>query len=692
MNRVGRRFSVRIDLARYFVFALTLCGLPAWAAQTDIHGPTGSAAFGSIVYALPNGNFVVIDPQFSSGSAAQIGAVYLYASDGTLISTLTGSTANDQIGLTGAVLVGSSNFVVLSQQWSGGVGAATWVNGTTGLTGVVSSLNSLVGSHATDAVGTSVKRLSNGNYVVVTSNWSDDTHAALGAVTWGDGNSGVTGAVSSLNSLVGAAANDRVGEYSITPLANGDYVVQSPHWNSGAGAATWGSGSGGTTGAVSISNSLVGIAVTDLVGTRITALTNGGYVVAVPAWSSNLGAVTWSASGGVTGSVSGANSLIGTTAGDEVGFDAVTVLSNGNYVVGSNLWNNGTASTHFGAATWADGTHATTDNVATANSLYGTTNNDHVGTRVVALSNGSYVVASPSWSNGGNASIGAITMAPGNASSSGAISSSNSLIGTTTNDSIGSDGITALTNGNYVVASTQWSGGAAQGGAATWLDGTAPTTGTVAQANSLYGTHASDSVANAVIALANGNYVVQSFSWNNTAGAVTWGSGTAGVAGPVSTTNSLVGGTDFDTVGAHVVALSNGNYVVVSENWNGPAGVVGAVTWADGRTGTAGSVSASNSLVGTLANDLVGNGGVTAYADGNYVIWSFSWNNGTGAVTLANGKFRLKGAIQPWNSVYGTASSFDYDTTNQRLIVGQADKNIVSLFTMDQVFAGDFDP
>ena len=116
-----------------------------------------------------------------------------------------------------------------------------------------------------------------------------------------------------------------------------------------------------------------------------------------------------------------------------------------------------------------------------------------------------------------------------------------------------------------------------------------------------------------MLALSNGNYVVGSPNWTNgaaaSAGAVTWGSGTAGVSGPVSAANSLVGSTANDLVGGGndggVTALSNGNYVVSSPNWtNGAAANVGAVTWGSGTAGVSGPVSATNSLVGSTANDL----------------------------------------------------------------------------------------
>src|SRR5450631_516498 len=128
------------------ISALAL-SLPVPAAQVDIQGPLGSVAFGTSVTALSNGNFVVTDP---NGPVSAIGAVYLYSPSGTLISTLTGSSTNDHIGSGGVVVVVGGNFVVQSPQWNNvgaaGAGAVTWVNGSTGLSGVISTSNSLVGT------------------------------------------------------------------------------------------------------------------------------------------------------------------------------------------------------------------------------------------------------------------------------------------------------------------------------------------------------------------------------------------------------------------------------------------------------------------------------------------------------------------------------------------------------------------
>ena len=119
-----------------------------------------------------NGNIVVTDPGYDAGGVADVGAVYLYnGATGALISKLTGSTAGDQVGSGGVTVLPNGNYVVRSPDWDNGAaanaGAVTWGSGTTGVTGAVSAANSLVGSTADDQVGyDDVIVLTNGNYVV----------------------------------------------------------------------------------------------------------------------------------------------------------------------------------------------------------------------------------------------------------------------------------------------------------------------------------------------------------------------------------------------------------------------------------------------------------------------------------------------------------------------------------------------
>jgi hypothetical protein len=619
------------------------------------------------VTVLPNGNFVVTDPSYSSASTSNIGAVYLYSPTGTLISTLTGSSANDAVG--GAVyVVGVSNFVVCSG-WNNGsatsAGAATWINGNTGLSGVVSASNSLVGTNASDFVcGGGVTTLSNGNYVVASPFWTGGVPGgASGAITWGSGANGVKGPVSELNSLIGSYPLDNVG-YRVIALSNGNYVVVSPAWSNNTS----------------------------------------------PPGIQDVGAVTWGdGASASSGEVSPSNSLIGATANDTIGSAGVIALSNGNYVVASPFWNNGTVNGSFGAATWVDGNRTTADVVSGGNSLVGSHTQDSVGMLVVALRNGNYVVASPGWNNATtNGRFGAVTWGDGSKPTTDIVSTSNSLVGTTSGDVVGTS-VTALSNGNYVVASADWNNGITGGGfgAVTWGDGTQVTSGTVSTSNSIVGSTTGDAVGNyGIAALSNGNYAIVSPGWNNRIGAVTWGSGAHATAGIVSAANSVIGSISGDLVGSGGIAeFSNGNFVIASPSWNnGVAGnLLGATTWIRSVTGIADVLVARRSLAGTTASDQIGFRSITSLSDGNYVVVSSDYNNGVpssnvGAVTLASGRFRLKGTIQPWNSVIGgianggTALVFAYDATRARLAVGRPYESIVSLFTMDQIFAEDFDP
>jgi filamentous hemagglutinin family protein len=516
-------------------------------------------------------------------------------------------------------------------------GAAYLYNGKTG-----TLISALYGSHANDYVGGGITTLTNGSYVVSSPDWN----GGMGAATWGSGTSGASGVVTATNSLVGSSVGDYVGNYGITALTNGNYVVSSASWNGGLGAVTWGSGTAGVSGAVSAANSLVGSTTNDQVGNYgITELANGNYVVSSTNWNGGMGAATWgSGTAGVSGVVSSANSLVGANAGDHVGAYGITALTNGNYVVRSGTWNSSR-----GAVTWGSGTTGISGVVSASNSLVGSTTNDLVGSYgIIELANGNYVVRSSNW-NGG---MGAVTWGSGMAGVSGTVSAANSLVGSSVGDYVGAYGIIELANGNYLVRSPDWNGGT---GAVTWGRGTAGVSGTVSAGNSLVGSSVGDYVGNyGIIRLTNGNYVVVSSNWNSNRGAVTWGSGTAGVSGAVSATNSLIGTSANDHIGSSgITALTNGNYVVGSGNWNGGWG---AATWGSGTMGVTGTVSSTNSLIGSVLGDVVGSDGVTALTNGNYVVNSANWNGGRGAVTWGNGSTGVSGTVSAANSLVGSTA------------------------------------
>ncbi|MFM2067638.1 MAG: hypothetical protein RLZZ584_2547, partial [Pseudomonadota bacterium] len=581
----------------------------------NVDSTTGEGHGSGGVYDLGNGNVVVATPDDNFAGNANTppdlytGAVYTYrVSDGALLSSLYGTTFGDAVGSGGVTVLTNGNFVVASPQWH------------EPLTGF-----------------------------------------QVGAVTWRSGLAIANSAVSTANSLVGTTDGDRVGSLGVTALSNGNYVVASPDWLFQTGAATWGNGTTGTIGEVSVANSLVGTTPGDAVSAGgIVALTgNGNYVVVSPNWQSYAGAATWgngNIGGGVSGEVTAANSLVGENPFDSIGVGGVTALTNGHYVVNSYYWNFGS-----GAVTWADGNNGGTVGLVTANhSLLGDVNGvDFIGSGgVTALSDGNYVVASPSWTHNTVDTFvveaGAVTWRSGTgADVDSQVSAANSLIGTADRDQVGYNGVVALDRGRYVVVSSQWNDSVLN--TAGTYDVVTPTVGAV--------TVVDPSIDNGV-GIVNG-------------------------AGIVSRANSLTGVTEGDQVGsAGVTALANdgvlnGKFVVSSPNWSlsgTPGSAEGAVTWVDANAGTSGVVSSTNSLYGENALDQVGIGGVTALRNGNYVVSSYLWTNTfaadggveAGAATWRPGALidgaDVGTAVSIANSLYGTAS---YDHVSSGTLDGQ---------------------
>ena len=600
------------------------------------------------VVQLSNGNLVISSPGWNKGD----GAVTFLPASTTALGT-SGSLAS----------VTSGNSLVGSHQSS-----AYWD-----------------GQHDVDFTGGDyvgyVTGLTNGNYVVASNDWD----GTLGAVTLMNGanghaavgSSGSTGdTVSASNSLTGSYVGDYIGQ--ITPLSgSSNFVVSSTTWNGGRGAVTRVDGSTGIAGAVSASNSLVGTTGYqtpndlggDQIGGTIVPLANGNWVIESPNWSMTKGAVTLVAAGATpTGNLSSANSLVGSTAGsiycstcndgeaaifggDAVGSGGIAILPNNNFLVLSPSWNvNRGAATFVNGATGAlvDGTPSLTGTISSTNSLVGGNagtvkisayddygysqvgmryyvGGDQVGANdvVTILPNGNIVLNIPLW----NDQTGAVTMGTSTgtfvngAAFAGTVSSANSLVGTTAGiptapanpttanwtvvggDQAGSAGVQLLSNNNFLVLSPLWNGAA---GAVTWASGGAALSGVISSANSLVGSNAGDMVgSNAgisdVTVLPNGNYLIPSPGWNGGIGAVTFGTPSAAVVGVVSSSNSLVGGSAGDAVGSGgVTALPNGDYVINSPSWNGGTG---AATWSQGSGAVTGVISSANSLLGAVAGN-----------------------------------------------------------------------------------------
>ena len=407
-------------------------------------------------------------------------------------NSLVGLSNSDYVGRNVVDLVGGG-FVTWSEFWSNGananVGAVTACPVTGCLPGPVSVANSFIGNQPGDMVGSAdfgVTPLPNGSFVVASFRWSNGPAAHAGAVTVcpAAGCAGIS--INQANSLVGSKTDDGVGGLGSVVLTGGGYVVLSPTWSNGAavsvGAVT-ACPAAGCTGVVDVTNSLVGSQPNDKIGLSVAVLPNGGFVLGSFYWSGQTGAVTVCPAAGYAGMViSALNSLVGSQPGDSVG-SSLSVLTDGSYVVGSPYWANGAAA-KAGAVTHCPAAGCK-GIISPANSLVGTQTNDGVGEKIFTLTNGQYLVGSTHWANGAAGYAGALSQCPASGCF-GSISTLNSIVGLHVNDQVGAE-ISALPTGGYYFLSDNWDNGALGDAGAATLCPAEGCSGQISAANSVLG-------------------------------------------------------------------------------------------------------------------------------------------------------------------------------------------------------------
>jgi hypothetical protein len=442
-----------------------------------------------------------------------------------------------------------------------------FADGAAGITGAVTPGNALVGTTTNDRISSyGVTALANGNYLVKSADWANGAAANAGALSFGSGTTGVTGAVSAANSLVGTHAGSLIG-LNVHELQNGHYVTASSSWRNasaiGLGAVTWGDGINGTTGAVTGTNSLVGSTAQDQVGSRVVPLANGHYVVGSPGFgATDTGAVTWcDGAGGCSGILSAANSMLGSQPAEGLGLGLFALRDRADYVVANAGWDDG-AIVDVGAVKQFDGTSALTGVFSASGALTGSSAGDRVGDCTLgaclrALAGGWYAVFSPDWNDGGIADVGAVTWMDPDAPKSGIVSGSNSLIGGSAGDRVGfASESNAYLLGDYTVVQSQGfdHGAATDAGAVTLLRAGSDVTGPLSTANSLLGSSVSDQVGYAGINLGPEStiryltvdrFAVRHLRWDNgaivDAGAVTLASTDMPLADTIHAGNSVLG-------------------------------------------------------------------------------------------------------------------------------------------------------
>jgi filamentous hemagglutinin family protein len=602
--------------------------------------------------------YALFTPAWANGAATNAGAVTIAPLAGPLAgpvgpisaaTSLVGTNTFDRVGQTGLDSVGPGRFLLRSYAWNSGAGAVTPIDISSvavGLArGAVDQTNSLVGQTPGDGIGSRTPLSIGGDrYVLLAPNWTNTTASATnaGAVTPIDASTSsfvanTRGFVNQTNSLVGDHTDDRVGEIGLgglnglQQLSGGDFVIASPSWNGGAGAMTFFNDANAASrlvGTVSSANSIVGANAGDQVGTvscdgsciGLVDMGSGRYLMSSPGWgpdatTRNVGAVTLVNSAGPTGNAVGTTGVL----------DVLTV---------------------------------------TATSLYGSTPFDSVGAdgsfggnSVYDLGGGRFGIASPQWSNGALGQVGAVTFGDVAAWTPGAVSGANSIIGAQAGDQIGSRGLVQLSSGLVAIVSPEWANGAAAAaGAVTFVNPAAVPVGpSVGAANSLVGTLAGDRVGSygiGAITSANRNYV-QSPDWNGGFGAVTFFDPVNPTTGAVLATNSIVGQSSTDFVGASGVSdLGLGKALVYAPQWNGGRG---AAAFVDVATANPAGAIGALALTGAAAGDQVGNAGLYTLPNGNVLLQSPSFAGGGGALTFVNrSALPAPGVVSSANSLIGS--------------------------------------
>ncbi|HIK11702.1 MAG TPA: filamentous hemagglutinin N-terminal domain-containing protein, partial [Oscillatoriaceae cyanobacterium M33_DOE_052] len=386
----------------------------------QINGTFASDEFGGNgITALTNSNFAFGNPLANIGGLNDAGTVILAnGTTGGEINRISGANNSDQFGSNGITALTNGNFVfgnpnadttllgLLTLVTDGGT--VILADGTTG-----AEINRIDGASSNDQFGSGqIAALTNGNFVFGNPNADVQllglltVSADVGTVILANGTTGAE-----INRINGANMNDQFGSGAITALTNGNFAFGNPLANIGlrnnAGTVILADGSTGT----EISR-ISGTKNNDQFGSgQIAALTNGNYVFGNP----NAGNGTITDAGAVilaNGSTgTEINRISGAVAGDNFGNDQIFPLSNGNYVFGNpnadvgGLTNNGTV-------ILADGSGG-----GEIGRISGTFSNDRFGESSgnpwLELSNGNYVFGNPSADIGGITDAGTVIIADG---------------------------------------------------------------------------------------------------------------------------------------------------------------------------------------------------------------------------------------------------------------------------------------
>ena len=465
----------------------------------ELLDPTPGAGdeFGQLVVILSNGNIVVSDPNDSS-VAANNGAVHLYNPvTQMLIASIYGDDANDQFGLGSITALANGNFVLATPvdnlPGAAGAGTVRLINGVSG----AQIGSTIAGDDPADGMGFIVTALANDNFVIAAPLDDLPGLADAGSVRLVNGTTGleIPGGL-----ITGDDMSDSLGSGGITALSNDNFVIASPDDTvSGvllAGSVRLVDGTVGT----QLGTAIAGDNPGDSIGiSGAIALPNGNYVIGTP--SDDEGAVN-------NGSVRLVDGILGTQIGMEIvgdggddGFGFVTALANSNYVLGAPFDDVAPGPVvNAGSVRLVSGV-----NGLEIGMIAGDTVNDQLGFGdTIALGNNNFVVASI-LDNEGLIDNGSVRLVSGVTGLE-----IDMIAGDDNDDQLGLSvtGVTALANDNYVIASQLDDSGLADKGSVRLVDGM---TGTLVVGGTITGSTANDQLGSGgVTALANNDYVIVS--------------------------------------------------------------------------------------------------------------------------------------------------------------------------------------
>jgi len=517
----------------------------------DLIGFESEFGRGGII-GLPNSNYVINSPVDDDGGIENSGSVRLVdGSTGAQIGSLVGDTLGDQMGSGGITVLPNNNFVIVTLlDDEGGIEDASSVRLVNGTSGAQIG-GTVAGDTSSDLLGLGgITVLANNNFVIASPADDEGSIVRAGSARLMDGTTGAQIG----STLAGDTTDDKVAMH-VAALANSNFVIASPNETEGgishAGTVRL---MNGTTGA-QIGSTLVGDAALDSLGSQgIFSLANNNFVIA--SVFDDEGGIVDAGSirlvDGVTGVQIG-STLTGDTTLDLLGLIGITVLANNNFVIAAPFDDEG-GIVNAGSTRLVDGGTG----AQIGNTLVGNVEDDRLGSGfgAVALANSNFVVLAPEKDEGGIVNAGSVRLVDGATGSQ----IGSTLAGDTEHDQMGSSGITVLVNDNFVVGTTfDDEGGVANAGSVRLVDGT-----TGAQIGMLAGDETSDLLgSHGVTALANGNFVIVSASDSEggivNAGSVRLVDGRTGTQIGSTTTGSV--SNDMNEV--HVTGSADGEFYIL---------------------------------------------------------------------------------------------------------------------------------